>query len=56
MKRVILIIDDDYSDIISITAVATRGSVTNVNITAHEINDGDVIHIPVKEGEQYENN
>ena len=46
MKKVTLIIDDDYSDVITITAVATRGSVTNVNITAHKINDGDFIKIP----------
>ena len=46
MKKVTLIIDDDYSDIITITAVATRGNVTNVNITAHKINDGDLINIP----------
>ena len=56
MKKVTLIIDDDYSDVISITAIATRGNVTNVNTSAYEINDGDIIHIPVKEGEQYENN
>lgn len=46
MKKVTLIIDDDYSDVISITAIATRGNVTNVNITAHKINDGDFINIP----------
>ena len=46
MKKVTLIIDDDYSDVITITAIATRGSVTNVNITAHKINDGDFIYIP----------
>ena len=46
MKKVTLIIDDDYSDVITITAVATRGNVTNVNISAHEINDGDFINIP----------
>ena len=46
MKKVTLIIDDDYSDVITITAVATRGSVTNVNITAHKINDGYFINIP----------
>ena len=46
MKKVTLIIDDDYSDVITITAVATRGTITNVNITAHEINDGDFIYIP----------
>ena len=46
MKKVTLIINDDYSDVISITAVVTRGSVTNVNISAHKINDGDFIYIP----------
>ena len=46
MKKVTLIIDDDYSDVITITAVATRGSVTNVNISAQKINDGDFINIP----------
>ena len=46
MKKVTLFIDDDYSDVITITAVATRGSVTNVNITVHKINDGNFIHIP----------
>ena len=46
MKKVTLIIDDDYSDVITITAIATRGSVTNINIVAHEINDGDFIKIP----------
>ena len=46
MKKVTLIIDDHYSDAITITAVATRGNVTNVNISAHKINDGDFIKIP----------
>ena len=46
MKKVTLLIDDDYSDIITITAIATRGNVTNVNTSAHEINDGDFINIP----------
>ena len=46
MKKVTLIIDDDYSDVISITAIATSGNVTNVNISAHKINDGDFINIP----------
>ena len=46
MKKVTLFIDDDYSEVITITAIATRGTVTNVNITAHEINDGDFINIP----------
>ena len=46
MKKVTLFIDDNYSDVITITAIATRGTVTNVNITAHEINDGDIINIP----------
>ena len=46
MKRVTLIIDDDYSDVISITSIATRGNVINVNISAHRINDGDFIYIP----------
>ena len=55
MKRVILIIDDDYSDIISITAVATRGSVTNVNISAHKINDGEFINIPAHDKTEVKN-
>ena len=46
MKKVTLIIGDDYSDVISITAIATRGNVTNVNTSAHRINDGDFIYIP----------
>ena len=46
MKRVTLIIDDDCSDVISITAIATRGNVTNVNTSARRINDGDFIYIP----------
>ena len=46
MKRVTLIIDDDDSDVITITAIATRGTVTNVNITAHKIEHDDVIRIP----------
>ena len=46
MKRVTLIIDDDYSDVISITAIATRGNITNVNVSAHEINNGSIIRIP----------
>ena len=46
MKKVTLIIDDDYSDVITITAIATRGNVTNVNTSAHRINDGDFIYIP----------
>ena len=45
MKKVTLIIDDDYSDVISVTAIGTRGNITNVNVTAAKIDDGDVIHI-----------
>ena len=46
MKKVTLIIDDDYSDVITITAVGVRGNITNVNVSAHEINNGDFIKIP----------
>ena len=46
MKRIILNIDDNYSDVITVTAVGVRGNITNVNVSAHEINDGDLINIP----------
>lgn len=46
MKKVTLYIDDSYSDVITITAIATRGNMTNVNITAHKINHGSTIRIP----------
>ena len=46
MKRVTLIIDDDYSDVITVTAVGVRGNITNVNVSAHEINNGSIIRIP----------
>ena len=46
MKRVILNIDDNYSDVITVTAVGVRGNVTNVNVSAHEIHDGSIIRIP----------
>ena len=46
MKRVILNIDDNYSDVITVTAVGVRGNITNVNVSAHTINNGSVIYIP----------
>ena len=46
MKCVTLIIDDNYSDVITVTAVGVRGNITNVNISAHEINNGSIIRIP----------
>lgn len=46
MKRVILNIDDNYSDVITVTAVGVRGNITDVNVSAHEINNGDIIRIP----------
>lgn len=46
MKRVILNIDDNYSDVITVTAVGVRGNITNVNVSAHEINNGGIIRIP----------
>ena len=55
MKRVTLIIDGNYSDVISITAIATRGNVTNVNISAHKINDGDFINIPTHDKTEVKN-
>lgn len=57
MKKVTLFIDDNYSDVITITAIATRGNTTNVNISAHKIKYDDVIHIPTEtESETNENN
>lgn len=56
MKRVILIIDDDHDDVLSITAVGTCRNAANVCTRAFEIDDGDIICIPVKEGETNENN
>ena len=46
MKRVILNIDDNYSDVITVTAIGVRGNITNVNASAHEINNGSIIYIP----------
>ena len=46
MKKVTLFIDDNYSDVITVTAVGVRGNITNVNVSAHEINNGDFIKIP----------
>lgn len=46
MKCVTLIIDDNYSDVITVTAVGLRGNITNVNVSAHEINNGSIIRIP----------
>mgnify|MGYP004509648211 CR=1 FL=1 len=49
MKKVTLIIDNEYSDMIAITTVGHIGNTvsvkTNVHISAHEIKDGDVITI-----------
>lgn len=45
MKKVTLIIDDDYDDMMTVTVIGGRGNVINVNISAHEIKDGDVIKI-----------
>lgn len=50
MKKVTLFIDDDYSDVISITAVGVRGYMTNLTVSAQEIKYDDVIHIPAKKG------
>ena len=55
MKKVMLYIDDSYSDVISITSIATRGNVTNVNISTHEINDGDFINIPTHDKTEVKN-
>ena len=55
MKKVMLYIDDNYSDVISITAIATRENVTNVNISAHKINDGDFINIPTHDKTEVKN-
>lgn len=46
MKKVTLFIDDNYSDVITVTAVGVLGNITNVNVSAHEINNGDFINIP----------
>ena len=46
MKKVTLFIDDNYSDVITVTAVGVRGNIANVNVSAHEINNGDFIKIP----------
>ena len=46
MKKVTLFIDDDYSDVITVTAVGVRGNITNVTVSAQEIKQDDVISIP----------
>lgn len=51
MKRITVIIDDDYADIVSITAIGTiqisgREVETNAMSTVREISDGDVIYLP----------
>lgn len=56
MKRVILIIDDDHDDVLSITAVGTCGNAANVCTRAFKIDDGDIIYIPTKEDKTNENN
>ena len=48
MKKVTLIIDGDYDDMMTVTVIGRRGNAINVNISAHEIKDGDVISIPDK--------
>lgn len=56
MKKVTLIIDDDYSDVITVTVVGVRGNMINLNVSAYEIDDGDVIVIdPDKEVQPNEN-
>lgn len=56
MKKVTLIIDDNYSDVITVTVVGVRGNMINVNTSAYEIDDGDVIVIdPDKEVQPNEN-
>ncbi len=45
MKKVTLIIDNNYDDMMTVTVIGRRGKVINVNISAHEIKDGDVITI-----------
>lgn len=56
MKRVILIIDDDHDDVLSITAVGTCGNAMNVCTRSFKIDDGDIIYIPTKEDVTNENN
>ena len=51
MKRITVIIDDYYADIVSITAIGTiqisgREVETNAMSTVREISDGDVIYLP----------
>ena len=46
MKKVMLYIDDSYSDVITVTAIGVWGNITNVNVSAHEIHDGSIIRIP----------
>lgn len=56
MKKVTLIIDDNYSDVITVTVLGVRGNMINCNVSAYEIDDGDVIVIdPDKEVQPNEN-
>ena len=49
MKRVTIFIDDEYADVIAITAIGmSLNHTTNVNISADKIEDGMCIEIPEK--------
>lgn len=49
MKKVTVFIDNEYADVVTITAIG-RSSIneTNVNISADKIEDGMCIEIPKK--------
>ena len=50
MKKVTLFIDDEYANVISVTAIGTgqntQGIITNVTVHAKQISNGDVIYLP----------
>lgn len=59
MKKVTLLIDDAYSEVLSITAIGRSyngGMVINVSTKANEIKNGDIIAIGLSEGDENDAN
>ena len=52
MKRVTLIIDDDYADFITVSAMGVDTDISagvntiNIDVIAHQVKDGDTVYIP----------
>lgn len=52
MKRVTLIINDDYADFITVSAMGVKTDISagintiNIDIIAHQLTDGDTVYIP----------